>query len=565
MENDGYKSDSQESLLTATTFHSPNASITDTISVNGQEYIDQNQVDQLELVDHDLTLDFVESHATNLGTGTISQFDGDDLVSDDETSTVSGHSKSGLSIVSVTSQSTFAGGEQQPGNSLFQQLHSQNNKKVHQPSNFLKFDRFSSTTSNHSSTLNSEFQLKSSGLHHGHGASGRFSQNHGHHSQLNSTASNSITITDREDRATTSFNPRKDANHNYSSSLLNSARINLPPASSIIKFKKLASAAFHRHSYAPLYSKKELEILKKFTYRAGQFCHILCLFLPIILAFLVPPGGDNFSWHPFLMSTAYSFINLQAILIYSPESPYSSHSSSFTSSSSGNKNERSKADREKSSKSNLNLVNNEMNQMNINLQNNVQKSNLKKKQEKIKFHWVLQMIAFTLVIFGLTSIYKHKNQSQSASAQKLLSLDKINQAIMQAQSQSQTSKSHFKSLHSKLGLTAITLNTLQILIGLPMIVPVFRQKPVSLCKSYKIPLKTLHACLGVSTVCCASLAQVVAFNSEWFIREISGHGFFRFLLSLIPVSQMLIILNQVVNRHFIGMGLERGFYQRGVY
>ena len=57
----------------------------------------------------------------------------------------------------------------------------------------------------------------------------------------------------------------------------------------------------------------------EFTSMISQACHILCLLLPIIVAYLVQPGTSSFSWHPFLMTTTYSFINLQAILVFMPE------------------------------------------------------------------------------------------------------------------------------------------------------------------------------------------------------------------------------------------------------
>merc|ERR1711976_447606 len=72
-------------------------------------------------------------------------------------------------------------------------------------------------------------------------------------------------------------------------------------------------------NYSPVYKARELTNLVEFTSIISQACHILCLLLPIIVAYLVQPGTSSFSWHPFLMTATYSFINLQAILVFMPE------------------------------------------------------------------------------------------------------------------------------------------------------------------------------------------------------------------------------------------------------
>ncbi|XP_072328162.1 transmembrane reductase CYB561D2 isoform X1 [Scyliorhinus torazame] len=52
---------------------------------------------------------------------------------------------------------------------------------------------------------------------------------------------------------------------------------------------------------------------------AGAAAHILSLGFPIGVAVVSRPGSSLFSWHPFLMSVAFSFIMTQAILLFSPE------------------------------------------------------------------------------------------------------------------------------------------------------------------------------------------------------------------------------------------------------
>ncbi|XP_072928647.1 transmembrane reductase CYB561D2 [Hemitrygon akajei] len=53
---------------------------------------------------------------------------------------------------------------------------------------------------------------------------------------------------------------------------------------------------------------------------AGMVAHLLCLGFTIGIGVVSRPGTSLFSWHPFLMALAFSFIMTQAILLFSPES-----------------------------------------------------------------------------------------------------------------------------------------------------------------------------------------------------------------------------------------------------
>ncbi|XP_041046744.1 cytochrome b561 domain-containing protein 2 isoform X2 [Carcharodon carcharias] len=52
---------------------------------------------------------------------------------------------------------------------------------------------------------------------------------------------------------------------------------------------------------------------------AGTGAHLLSLGFPIGMAVVSKPGSSLFSWHPFLMALAFSFIMTQALLLFSPE------------------------------------------------------------------------------------------------------------------------------------------------------------------------------------------------------------------------------------------------------
>lgn len=46
--------------------------------------------------------------------------------------------------------------------------------------------------------------------------------------------------------------------------------------------------------------------------------HVLCIAFTIFIAVLSQPGSSLFSWHPFLMTLAFSFFMTEAILLFSP-------------------------------------------------------------------------------------------------------------------------------------------------------------------------------------------------------------------------------------------------------
>uniref|UniRef100_A0A8D0G7Z5 ascorbate ferrireductase (transmembrane) n=1 Tax=Sphenodon punctatus TaxID=8508 RepID=A0A8D0G7Z5_SPHPU len=53
---------------------------------------------------------------------------------------------------------------------------------------------------------------------------------------------------------------------------------------------------------------------------SGAAAHLVSLGFTIFVAVLVRPGSSLFSWHPLLMSLAFSFLMTEALLTFSPES-----------------------------------------------------------------------------------------------------------------------------------------------------------------------------------------------------------------------------------------------------
>ncbi|KAJ0023218.1 hypothetical protein NQD34_003117 [Periophthalmus magnuspinnatus] len=51
---------------------------------------------------------------------------------------------------------------------------------------------------------------------------------------------------------------------------------------------------------------------------AAALTHVLCVAFTVLLVFLSRPGSSLFSWHPFLMTVAFSFFMTEAILLFSP-------------------------------------------------------------------------------------------------------------------------------------------------------------------------------------------------------------------------------------------------------
>ncbi|XP_026993190.1 transmembrane reductase CYB561D2 isoform X1 [Tachysurus fulvidraco] len=52
----------------------------------------------------------------------------------------------------------------------------------------------------------------------------------------------------------------------------------------------------------------------------GVFTHLLCAAFTMFVTFVAKPGSSLFSWHPFLMTLAFSFFMTEAVLLFSPYS-----------------------------------------------------------------------------------------------------------------------------------------------------------------------------------------------------------------------------------------------------
>ncbi|XP_032996505.1 cytochrome b561 domain-containing protein 2 [Lacerta agilis] len=89
----------------------------------------------------------------------------------------------------------------------------------------------------------------------------------------------------------------------------------------------------------------------------GATAHLVSLGFTIFVAVVARPGTSLFSWHPFLMSLAFSFLMTEALLTFSPES---SLLQSFS------------------------------------------------RKAKVRFHWALQLLSLTCAVLGLAIISYNK-------------------------------------------------------------------------------------------------------------------------------------------------------------
>ncbi|CAM2117146.1 transmembrane reductase CYB561D2 isoform X1 [Lepidochelys kempii] len=64
----------------------------------------------------------------------------------------------------------------------------------------------------------------------------------------------------------------------------------------------------------------ESRIYRSLRAVSGITAHLVSLGFTIFVAVLARPGSSLFSWHPFLMSLAFSFLMTEALLVFSPES-----------------------------------------------------------------------------------------------------------------------------------------------------------------------------------------------------------------------------------------------------
>ncbi|XP_060765972.1 transmembrane reductase CYB561D2 isoform X2 [Neoarius graeffei] len=69
-----------------------------------------------------------------------------------------------------------------------------------------------------------------------------------------------------------------------------------------------------------LQSESEPRLYRLFRLLCGLFTHLLCAAFTGFVAILTKPGSSLFSWHPFLMTLAFSFFMTEAILLFSPHS-----------------------------------------------------------------------------------------------------------------------------------------------------------------------------------------------------------------------------------------------------
>ncbi|XP_063071695.1 transmembrane reductase CYB561D2 [Engraulis encrasicolus] len=50
----------------------------------------------------------------------------------------------------------------------------------------------------------------------------------------------------------------------------------------------------------------------------GSLTHVVCAVFTLFITVLARPGSSLFSWHPFLMTLAFSFFMTEAVLLFSP-------------------------------------------------------------------------------------------------------------------------------------------------------------------------------------------------------------------------------------------------------
>ncbi|XP_004615272.2 transmembrane reductase CYB561D2 isoform X2 [Sorex araneus] len=64
----------------------------------------------------------------------------------------------------------------------------------------------------------------------------------------------------------------------------------------------------------------ESHIYRVLRTASGAAAHLVALGFTIFVTVLARPGSSLFSWHPVLMSLAFSFLMTEALLVFSPES-----------------------------------------------------------------------------------------------------------------------------------------------------------------------------------------------------------------------------------------------------
>jgi len=243
---------------------------------------------------------------------------------------------------------------------------------------------------------------------------------------------------------------------------------------------------FKKKSTSGFYSKADIKSLLVHTHFLSQLGHILCLTLPLAIYTLIPPGKT--SWHPFIMSFCFSFLNIQAVLLFSPDP------------------ER-KPDGYQSLES----------PANSSLLFRQHLTELKRRSQTVKLHFLVQTLSL-MISLGSLKFTSHLNTKKM-------------------------------SLHIVTGYVTIILNILQCFLGLASLNQRIQKLLFQGISPKKIRL--VHACFGFMMLNFSAVSQISAFYSSWFHSTISNNSFYKFMLSFVPVFQSFIILNQLASKYLI--------------
>lgn len=140
------------------------------------------------------------------------------------------------------------------------------------------------------------------------------------------------------------------------------------------------------------------------------------------------------------------------------------------------------------------------------------------RQEKGKYHWILQLAALVSAVLGFFAIYQHKERNKAVP-------------------------NHFQSWHAKCGLAAVILLIINCVSGIGLLYP-----NSSVCNPSGLKLwlrKKLHALFGCLVFLTGSCTLILSLYTNWF-NKVAGEFIWYAMLSLITVITS-VVTNQVAN------------------
>eukprot|EP00111_Clytia_hemisphaerica_P001890 TCONS_00005315-protein len=195
--------------------------------------------------------------------------------------------------------------------------------------------------------------------------------------------------------------------------------------------------------------------------------HIFAFMLCAFIIFLSQPGTSLFSWHPTLMVLGFGLFMFEAILLFSPYSSLLGASD---------------------------------------------------RKLKVKYHWILQVLAAICFNLGFAVIYYNKNLNN---------------------------KPHFTSWHGKIGFWAVAISTFQTMVGPSLIY--YNNRILNPMGTSLALRKKVHGVVGALAFVLGDATMILSLFSNFMVKNTSETSWY-FLLILKTIMASVVV-NQASSKY----------------